>query len=262
MTENKIFIYDFPGGCIREKAPPFPKSTIAFDGYEKYINDRSAYNAIIENLKSYSCHVTKEQDGCEIPESEFRLVDDCSCPFGREVECIRGKKYDLQSRCKKAIPIDNPEDVNPETGKPYFSNLNPDKLTKMLPPDKPETKDEGNFRRALEMIFNVKEFGFQDTVVKEMKEIAREALSSPPASDSRDESNPQKWVHAFKDEQDFLQFFDQQNDAVYWQKRCEAAENLLAVMDAPKNKPDTANDAFVLFGERNQIWQKSKYPQP
>ncbi len=48
----------------------------------------------------------------------------------------------------------------------------------------------------------------------------------------------------------------------YWQKRCEAAENLLAVMNAPKNEPDKVNHVFKLFGERNEVWQKSKYPEP
>jgi hypothetical protein len=49
---------------------------------------------------------------------------------------------------------------------------------------------------------------------------------------------------------------EKEND--YWKKRCEAAEDLIAVMNVPKNEADGHNDSFMLFGQRNETLAKIK----
>jgi len=55
------------------------------------------------NRESYPYVSQDWKVGDLVPESEFELEDDCSCPFGREVECVRGKKFNKYERCKIAI---------------------------------------------------------------------------------------------------------------------------------------------------------------
>lgn len=45
-------------------------------------------------------------------------------------------------------------------------------------------------------------------------------------------------------------------NALYWKERCEAAEDVIRAKENPQNIPDTENDAFRVFTERNDKWQR------
>ena len=55
--------------------------------------------------------------------------------------------------------------------------------------------------------------------------------------------------------------------AEHWEKVANAAEEVIKVMNVPKNKSGhntlsgSGNEQFILFGERKQAWQKLKNQQ-